>query len=82
MCTNNMQAGPNINEERSRAGAIRATSSSSPIRIRQSCAGRRLDPADRNVGRKRGCFGNAERRTQFWRQQVQAPGEGNRISGS
>ncbi len=82
MCTNNMQAGPNINESVCRAGAIRATSSSSPIRIHSQCAGRRLDPADRNVGRERGAYGNAERRTQFWRQQVQAPAKRNRISGS
>lgn len=27
------------------------------------------------MGRERGRYGNAERRTQFWRQQVQAPGE-------
>ena len=27
------------------------------------------------MGRKEGAFGNAERRTQFWRQQIKAPGE-------
>lgn len=27
------------------------------------------------MGRERGAYGNAERRTQFWRQQVQAPCE-------
>lgn len=27
------------------------------------------------MGRKEGAYGNAERRTQFWRQQIKAPGE-------
>ncbi len=59
-----------------RAGAIRATSSSSPIRIRRSIrAGRRLILPTAMWVEKEGAYGNAERRTQFWRQQVQAPGE-------
>ncbi len=52
--SNNMQAGPNINEERMPGWRDRATLSSFPIRIRRSVRWQRTDPADRNVGRERG----------------------------
>ncbi len=82
MCTNNMQAGPTLMKSVCQAGAIRATLSSFRSVSDSQCAGRRLDLADRNVVEKEGAYGNAERRTQFWRQQYRHRAKRNRISGS
>jgi nitrate reductase NapA len=74
--TNNMQAGPNINGEtypgwRNPANFIVVsdvypTVSAVSADLMLPCA---------MWMEKEGAFGNAERRTQFWRQQVKAPGE-------
>ena len=75
-CNNNMQAAANTNEEpfpgwRDPA-QLRRRLRPLPDGVRD---GGRSDPAHRHVGEKEGAYGNAERRTQFWRQQVKAPGE-------
>ena len=74
--TNNMQAGPNINEEiwpgwRNPAtfivvSDVYPTVSALAADLILPCA---------MWAEKEGAYGNAERRTQFWRQQVKAPGE-------
>jgi len=74
--TNNMQAGPNINEEiwpgfRNPANFI-VVSDAYPDRVGP---GADLILPCAMWAEKEGAFGNAERRTQFWRQQVQAPGK-------
>jgi nitrate reductase NapA len=75
--TNNMQAGPNINGEiypgwRNPANFV-VVSDVLPDGVGH---GGRPDPALGHVdGEGRHAFGNAERRTQFWRQQVKAPGQ-------
>ena len=55
--------------------AIRKTSSSVPTLSDGHRDVGRSHSADRDVDGKEGAYGNAERRTQFWRQQVKAPGE-------
>ena len=75
-CNNNMQAGPNINEElypgwRNPANFIVV---SDPYPTVSAMAADLILPTAMWV-EKEGAFGNAERRTQFWRQQVKAPGE-------
>ncbi len=76
MCTNNMQGGPNINEEtfpgwRNPDNFIVV---SDPYPTVSALAADLMLPTAMWV-EKEGAYGNAERRTQFWRQQVKAPGE-------
>ncbi len=76
MCNNNMQAAPNMNEEtypgyRNPENFIVV---SDPYPTVTAQAADLILPAAMWV-EKEGAYGNAERRTQFWRQQVQAPGE-------
>ena len=75
-CTNNMQAAPNINEEgwpgyRNPDNFITV---SDPYPTVTALAADLILPTAMWV-EKEGAYGNAERRTQFWRQQVDAPGE-------
>lgn len=75
-CNNNMQAGPNINGEmypgwRNPANFIVV---SDPYPTVSAMAADLILPTAMWV-EKEGAYGNAERRTQFWRQQVKAPGE-------
>lgn len=74
--TNNMQAGPNINGEIypgwRNPDAFVVVSDVYPTVSAMSAD--LILPAAMWV-EKEGAFGNAERRTQFWRQQVQAPGD-------
>jgi len=75
-CNNNMQAGPNINEElypgwRRPENFIVV---SDPYPTVSAMAADLILPTAMWV-EKEGAFGNAERRTQFWRQQVKAPGD-------
>ena len=75
-CNNNMQAGPNINEElypgwRRPENFIVV---SDPYPTVSAMAADLVLPTAMWV-EKEGAFGNAERRTQFWRQQVKSPGE-------
>ncbi|WP_127478342.1 nitrate reductase catalytic subunit NapA [Sulfurivermis fontis] len=76
MCNNNMQAGPNINGElypgwRNPDNFIVV---SDPYPTVSAVAADLILPTAMWV-EKEGAYGNAERRTQFWRQQVKAPGE-------
>ncbi|NOQ67791.1 MAG: nitrate reductase catalytic subunit NapA [Desulfobacterales bacterium] len=76
MCNNNMQAGPNMNEEaypgyRNPKNFIIV---SDPYPTVTAMAADLILPTAMWV-EKEGAFGNAERRTQFYRQQVKAPGE-------
>jgi nitrate reductase NapA len=76
MCNNNMQAGPNINEEmypgyRNPKNFIIV---SDPYPTVTAMAADLILPTAMWV-EKEGAFGNAERRTQFFRQQVKGPGE-------
>ncbi|MDH5436132.1 MAG: molybdopterin-dependent oxidoreductase, partial [Gammaproteobacteria bacterium] len=76
MCNNNMQAAANINEEalpgyRNPENFIVV---SDPYPTVTAMAGDLILPTAMWV-EKEGAYGNAERRTQFWRQQVSAPGE-------
>ncbi len=75
-CNNNMQAGPNINEEmwpgwRNPDNFITV---SDPYPTVSAQAADMILPTAMWT-EKEGAYGNAERRTQFWRQQVAAPGE-------
>jgi nitrate reductase NapA len=74
--TNNMQAGPNINGEIypgwRNPEAFVVVSDAYPT-VSAMAADLILPSA--MWTEKEGAFGNAERRTQFWRQQVKAPGE-------
>jgi len=76
MCNNNMQAAANLNEEtypgyRNPENFI-VVSDPYPTVTAQSAD--LILPTAMWV-EKEGAYGNAERRTQFWRQQVDAPGE-------
>ncbi|AWK89544.1 nitrate reductase catalytic subunit NapA [Azospirillum thermophilum] len=76
MCTNNMQAAPNINEEgypgyRNPDNFIIV---SDPYPTVTALSADLILPTAMWM-EKEGAYGNAERRTQFWRQQVKAPGE-------
>jgi len=76
MCNNNMQAAPNINEEaipgyRNPENFIVV---SDPYPTVTAQAADLILPTAMWV-EKEGAYGNAERRTQFWHQQVNAPGE-------
>ncbi len=75
--TNNMQAGPNINEEmypgwRNPANFVVVSEAYPTV---SAMAADLILPVAMWT-EKEGAFGNAERRTQVWRQQVKAPGEG------
>jgi len=75
-CTNNMQAAPNLNEEtwpgyRNPDNFIVV---SDPYPTVTALSADLILPTAMWT-EKEGAYGNAERRTQFWRQQVQAPGE-------
>jgi len=74
--TNNMQAGPNINGEvypgwRNPKAFVVV---SDPYPTVSALSADLILPTAMWM-EKEGAFGNAERRTQFWRQQVKAPGE-------
>ena len=74
--TNNMQAGPNINHEilpgwRNPEAFVVV---SDPYPTVSALSADLILPTAMWV-EKEGAYGNAERRTQFWRQQVKAPGE-------
>lgn len=71
-----MQAGPNINEERMPGwrDPRNFIIVSDPYPTVSALAADLILPTAMWV-EKEGAYGNAERRTQFWRQQVQAPGE-------
>ena len=74
--TNNMQAGPNINDEifpgwRNPDNFIVVSDCYPTV---SAMSGDLILPSAMWM-EKEGAFGNAERRTQFWRQQVKAPGE-------
>ena len=76
MCNNNMQAGPNINNEmlpgwRNPANFIVV----SDIYPTTSAMAADLILPTASWVEKEGAYGNAERRGQFWRQQVNAPGQ-------
>ncbi len=76
MCNNNMQAAPNMNEEgfpgyRNPANFIVV---SDPYPTVTAMAADLILPTAMWV-EKEGAYGNAERRTQFWREQVRAPGD-------
>ncbi len=76
MCNNNMQAGPNINDEvypgwRNPDNFIVV---SDPYPTVSAMAADLILPTAMWV-EKEGAYGNAERRSQFWRQQVKPPGE-------
>jgi nitrate reductase NapA len=75
-CNNNMQAGPNINGEmypgwRNPENFIIV---SDPYPTVSALAADLILPTAMWV-EKEGAYGNAERRTQFWRQQVKGPGQ-------
>lgn len=75
-CNNNVQAAPNLNEEtwpgyRNPDNFIVV---SDPYPTITATAGDLILPTAMWV-EKEGAYGNAERRTQFWREQVPAPGE-------
>lgn len=76
MCNNNVQAAPNFNEEtypgyRNPENFI---VTSDPYPTVTAMASDLILPTAMWT-EKEGAYGNAERRTQFWRQQVNAPGE-------
>ncbi|WP_211824733.1 nitrate reductase catalytic subunit NapA [Kistimonas asteriae] len=76
MCNNNMQTAPNMNEEgypgyRNPDNFVVV---SDPYPTVTAQAGDLILPTAMWV-EKEGAYGNAERRTQFWYQQVKAPGE-------
>ncbi|WP_314878879.1 nitrate reductase catalytic subunit NapA, partial [Haemophilus parahaemolyticus] len=76
MCTNNMQGGPNINEEifpgwRNPENFIVV---SDPYPSASAVSADLILPTCMWV-EKEGGYGNAERRTQLWRQQVKGPGD-------
>jgi nitrate reductase NapA len=76
MCNNNMQAAANLNNEtypgyRNPANFIVVSDAYPTV---TALAADLILPVAMWV-EKEGAYGNAERRTQFWRQQVKAPGE-------
>jgi len=76
MCNNNMHAGPNINDEMYPGWRDPAnfTVVSDPYPTVSTMAADLILPTAMWV-EKEGAYGNAERRSQFWRQQVKGPGE-------
>ncbi|TKZ22546.1 nitrate reductase catalytic subunit NapA [Shimia litoralis] len=75
-CTNNMQASANLNEESWPAyrNPDNFITVSDPYPTVTALAADLILPTAMWV-EKEGAYGNAERRTQFWRQQVDAPGD-------
>ncbi|MBF0181265.1 MAG: nitrate reductase catalytic subunit NapA [Magnetococcales bacterium] len=76
MCNNNMQTAPNMNEEgypgyRNPKAFVVV---SDPYPTVTTMAADLILPTAMWV-EKEGAYGNAERRTQFWRQMIKAPGE-------
>ena len=76
LCTNNMQTAPNMNEEgypgyRNPEAFVVV---SDPYPTVTALSADLILPTAMWM-EKEGAYGNAERRTQFWRQQVKAPGE-------
>ncbi len=76
MCTNNLQAAPNLNQEtypgyRNPENFVVV---SDPYPTVTAMAADLILPTAMWV-EKEGAYGNAERRTQFWREQVAPPGE-------
>ncbi|UCH75197.1 MAG: nitrate reductase catalytic subunit NapA [Rhodospirillales bacterium] len=76
MCNNNMQAAPNMNEETwpGYRNPDNFVVVSDPYPTVTALAADLILPTAMWV-EKEGAYGNAERRTQFWRQQIKAPGE-------
>jgi nitrate reductase (cytochrome) len=76
MCNNNMQAGPNINEERlpGYRNPENFIVCSDPYPTATAQAADLILPTAMWV-EKEGAYGNAERRTQVWYQQVESQGE-------
>lgn len=76
MCNNNMQAGPNINQERMPGwrDPRNFIVVSDPYPTASALSADLILPTAMWV-EKEGGYGNAERRTQLWRQQVKAPGQ-------
>lgn len=76
MCNNHMQSGPNSNQERMPAwrDPQNFIVVSDPYPTASAVAADLILPTAMWV-EKEGAFGNAERRTQAWKQQVKAPGE-------
>ncbi|AKH89632.2 nitrate reductase catalytic subunit NapA [Edwardsiella tarda] len=76
MCNNNMQAGPNINTDRMPGwrDPRNFIVVSDPYPTVSALSADLILPTAMWV-EKEGAYGNAERRTQFWYQQVPAPGE-------
>jgi nitrate reductase NapA len=75
-CNNNMQAAPNLNQE-TYPGYCNPDNFivvSDPYPTVTALAADLILPTAMWV-EKEGAYGNAERRTQFWRQQIKAPGE-------
>ncbi len=75
-CNNNMQAAPNLNEETYPGWRNPDTFVvvSDPYPTVSAQAADLILPTSMWI-EKEGAYGNAERRTQFWRQQIKAPGE-------
>ena len=76
MCNNNMQAAPNMNEETHPGwrNPDNFVVVSDPYPTVSAIAADLILPTAMWT-EKEGAYGNAERRTQFWREQIQAPGE-------
>lgn len=76
MCNNNMQAGPNIKGDRLPGWRKEENFIvvSDPYPTVSALSADLILPTAMWV-EKEGAYGNAERRTQFWHQQVKAPGE-------
>ncbi len=76
MCNNNMQAGPNLNTDRMPGWRDPANFIivSDPYPTISALSADLILPTSMWV-EKEGAYGNAERRTQFWRQQVKGPGD-------
>ena len=74
-CTNNMQAGPNIFEDRMKGwrDPRNFIIVSDPYPTISALSADLILPTSMWV-EKEGAYGNAERRTQFWHQQIQGPG--------
>ena len=74
MCNNNMQAGPNLTQERMPGwrDARNFVVVSDPYPTISALSADLILPTAMWV-EKEGAYGNAERRTQFWHQQVKAP---------
>jgi len=76
LCNNNLQASPNFNEEswpgwRNPANFVTVSDPYPTV----SAMGADLILPTAMWAEKEGAYGNSERRTQFWRQQVKGPGE-------